>query len=271
MTPPMLPTASGTCPTFANGTQATLSAGGQTIKADVWMGSKGGGPIVVYWHGTSSTATLEVPYAFDTSAVISAGGIIVGPEAATRTGTPTGNTGDDVWYQSDAAFMDQAVACAIQQLPIDSSHIHTAGYSAGALQAVYLWYARSGYVASIISYSGGDVTINTAAMQDPSNIPPAIVAHGGMGVDTYTAPGTTDTVDFSQTSAAWESIISADHGSYVDCNDGGSHLAFFQTRAPNLKPVSLQFFLDHPFGITPEPYTTLPAGFPAYCKLDGPG
>jgi len=267
----MLPTAGAACPTFANGTQATLSAGGQTIKADVWMGSKGGGPLIFYWHGTGSTATLEVPYAFDTSAVISAGGIVVGPEAATRTGTPTGNTGDDVWYQSDAAFMDQAVACAIQQLPVDSRHIHTAGYSAGALQAVYIWYARSGYVASIISYSGGDVTINTAAMQDPSNIPPAIVAHGGMGVDTYAVPGSSDTVDFSETSAAWESIISADHGTYVDCNDGGNHLAFFQTRGPNLRPVSLQFFLDHPFGITPEPYTTLPAGFPAYCKLDGPG
>ena len=232
-------------------------------------GLDGGGPIVFYWHGTGSSATLEVPIAFDTSAVISAGGIVVGPEAATRTGTPTGNTGDDVWYQSDAAFMDQAVACAIQQQHVDPRRIHTAGYSAGALQAVYIWYARSGYVASVISYSGGDVVINTAPMQDPSNIPAAIVAHGGAGQDTFGSGA--DTTDFSQTSAAWESVISADHGSYVDCNDGGNHLAFFTTRAPGLEPVSLQFFLDHPFGITPEPYTTLPAGFPAYCKLDGAG
>ena len=267
----MLPTVNGTCPTFANGTQVTLAAGAQTIKANVWMGTKGGGPLIFYWHATGSTASLEVPSAFDTAALASAGGILVGPEASTRTGTPTGNTGDDVWYQSDAAFMDQAVACAMKQLPIDTRHIHTAGYSAGALQAVYVWYARSGYVASIISYSGGDATINTAAMQDPSNFPAAIVAHGGMGVDTYSVPGSTSSVDFSQTSAAWESVISADHGSYIDCNDGGNHVAFFQTRAPNLKPVSLRFFLDHPFGITPEPYTTLPTGFPSYCKLDGPG
>jgi predicted esterase len=267
----MLPVANGTCPTFANGVQSTLAVGGQTIKADVWMGTTGGGPIIFYWHATGSTAKLEVPSAFDTTALATAGGIVVGPEASTRTGTPTGNTGDDVWYQSDAAFMDQAVACAIQQLHADTSHIHTAGYSAGALQAVYAWFARSGYVASVISYSGGDVTINTATMQDPSNVAPAIVAHGGAGQDTFTIPGTTDTTDFSQTSAAWESVISADHGHYIDCNDGGNHLAFFQTRAPNLKPVSLKFFADHPFGVTPEPYTTLPAGFPSYCKLDGPG
>jgi predicted esterase len=249
--------------------QATLSAGGQTIKADIWMGTTGGGPIIFYWHATSSMATYEVPVAFDTSAVIAAGGIIIGPETTTRTGTPTGNTGDDVWYQSDAAFMDQGVACAIQQLHSDVRHIHSAGYSAGALQTVYVWYARSGYVASVISYSGGDVTINTAPFQDASNVAPALVAHGGAGQDTYGAG--TATVDFSQTSAAWEATISGDHGHYIDCNDGGNHLAFFQTRAPNLEPVAFKFFQDHPFGITPEPYTTLPAGFPSYCKLDGPG
>ncbi len=233
------------------------------------MGATGGGPLIFYWHATASEAIYEVPYAFDVAAVTAAGGIIIGPETTTRTGTPTGNTGDDVWYQSDAAFMDQAVACAIQQLDIDTRHIHTAGYSAGALQAVYAWYARSGYVASIISYSGGDVVINTAPMQDPSNVAPAIVAHGGAGVDTFTIG--TDTTDFSKTSAAWESVVSTDHGHYIDCNDGASHTAFFQTRAPNLKPVAFKFFQDHPFGVTPEPYGTLPAGFPAYCKLDGAG
>jgi predicted esterase len=165
--------------------------------------------------------------------------------------------------------MDQGVACAIQQLHSDVRHIHSAGYSAGALQTVYVWYARSGYVASVISYSGGDVTINTAPFQDASNVAPALVAHGGAGQDTYGAG--TATVDFSQTSAAWEATISGDHGHYIDCNDGGNHLAFFQTRAPNLEPVAFKFFQDHPFGITPEPYTTLPAGFPSYCKLDGPG
>lgn len=229
------------------------------------MGTTGGGPIIIYWHGTGSSATYEVPAAFDATALAGAGGIVIGPESTTRTGTPTGNTGDNVWYQSDAAFMDQAVACALQQLHGDGRRIHTAGYSAGALQAVYLWYARSGYVASMISYSGGDVIINTGAMQDPSNVAPALVAHGGAGMDVV---GNTD---FSQTSATWESVIASDHGHYIDCNDGGNHLAFFQTRAPNLRPVALQFFADHPFGVHPEPYATLPSGFPSYCKFDGPG
>jgi hypothetical protein len=70
-------------------------------------------------------------------------------------------------------------------------------------------------------------------MQDPSNIPPAIAAHGAMGSDTLVP-------DFAQASATWESIISMDHGTYIDCNDGGNHLDFFTTRAPNLKPVCPQ-------------------------------
>jgi len=228
------------------------------------MGSQGGGPFIFYWHGTASSATSEVPDAFDTTALVSAGGIIVGPEESTRTGTPTGNTGDAVWYQSDAAFMDQALACAIQQLHVDTTHIHTAGYSAGGLQTVYIWFARSGYVASVISYSGGDATINAAPLQDPSNIPPAIAAHGAMGSDTLV-------LDFAQASATWESLISMDHGIYIDCNDGGNHLDFFTTRAPNLKPVALKFLNDHPFKIKPEPYTSLPSGFPTYCALNAAG
>jgi hypothetical protein len=31
--------------------------------------------------------------------------------------------------------------------------------------------------------------------------------------------------------------------------------------------VSLKFFQDHPFGVTPEPYTSLPSGFPSYCAI----
>ena len=31
--------------------------------------------------------------------------------------------------------------------------------------------------------------------------------------------------------------------------------------------VSLQFFMDHPYEVSPEPYATkIPSGFPSYCK-----
>lgn len=257
--PTHLPTPSGACPTFATGV-VTVAAGGGTIQAQTWMGTQGGGPLIVYWHATGSAATYEVPLAFDTAAVTAAGGMIVGFESATRTGTPTNTTGNDVWYQSDVAFADQVVACAIQQVHVDPRHIHAAGYSAGALQSVYMWFARSGYVASVISYSGGDVIIDEAAFQDPAHAGAAIVAHGGPGVDVY---GTTD---FASASAAWEPQIKQAGALAIDCNDGQAHV--YLARLSNLAPVSLKFFEDHPFGVKPEPYTALPAGFPSYCKIE---
>jgi poly(3-hydroxybutyrate) depolymerase len=224
------------------------------------MGTKGGGPLIVYWHATGSNATYEVPLAFDTAAVTGAGGMIIGFESTTRTGTPSNTTGNDVWYQSDVAFADQAVACAIQQMHLDPQHIHAAGYSAGALQSIYMWFARSGYVASVISYSGGDVTIDEAPFQDSSHAGAAIVAHGAPGSDVFS------NVDFANASATWETQMKQAGATAIDCNDGQAHIDFM--RLSNLAPVSLKFFQDHPFGVKPEPYKTLPTGFPSYCKID---
>jgi poly(3-hydroxybutyrate) depolymerase len=224
------------------------------------MGTTGGGPLVIYWHATGSNANYEVPTAFDTAAVTAAGGMIVGFQSTTRTGTPTNTTGNDVWYQSDVAFADQVVACAIQQVHVDPRHIHAAGYSAGALQSVYMWFARSGYVAGVISYSGGDIVIDEAPFQDPAHAGAALVAHGAPGVDVY---GNTD---FASASAAWEPQIKQAGALAIDCNDGQAHVDLM--RLSSLAPVSLKFFQDHPFGVKPEPYTSLPAGFPSYCKIE---
>ena len=261
--PTMLPQVSGKCPTFQNGSTATVTTSAGSIEAQIWMGASGGqgGPLILYWHGTASSPQAEVPIAFDTSALEAAGGMIAGFVSSSRTGTPTGNTGDAVWYESDAAFADQVVACAIEQLGISPRRIHTAGYSAGGLQTVYMWYGRSGYIASAISYSGGDAVINKVAMEDPTNVAPVVAAHGAMGSDAFV-------IDFASASATWESDIKALGGFSIDCNDGGNHLDFFDKRAPGLKPAALQFFLDHPFKTKPEPYTSLPSAFPAYCHID---
>jgi dienelactone hydrolase len=236
------------------------------MQAQIWSGTSKGGPMLLYWNGTASSAAAEVPLAFDTNAVAASGGMIVGFNSGTRTGAATGNTGDAYWYQSDVVIADQAVACAVQQKLIDPQHIHVAGYSAGGLQTVYMWHARSGYVASVISYSGGEIIINDAAagdapLEDAHNIEPAIAAHGAAGSDSLG-------VDFANASATWEMQIKQAGGFSIDCNDGGNHTDFFTKRAPPLKPVAWKFFEDHPFGVKPEPYTTLPSGFPTYCKID---
>jgi poly(3-hydroxybutyrate) depolymerase len=268
MNPPNLPSVMGSCPTFtaSQGTASvTVSAGGGTISAQLWAGPKSttgsGGPLIIWWHGTASSPSGEIPISLDTNAIAADGGIVAGFVQSSRTGATSGNTGDAVWYTSDGAFADQVVACAIRDYHIDPRRIHTAGYSAGGLQTVWMWFARSGYLASVISYSGGDAIINKAPMQDSSNYPAAIAAHGAAGSDSLG-------VDFANASATWEMEIKQGGGFSIDCNDGGNHLDFFGKRAPPLKPVAYQFFKDHPFGVKPEPYTSLPSGFPTYCKID---
>jgi hypothetical protein len=93
--------------------------------------------------------------------------------------------------------------------------------------------------------------------------PAALVTHGASGMDVYKAGAVT--VDFFNTSALFEMDIKSANGFVIDCNDGGNHTNF--TLRTAVAPQALQFFLDHPYGVAPEPYATLPTTFPAYCSI----
>jgi hypothetical protein len=107
------------------------------------------------------------------------------------------------------------------------------------------------------------VVIDEAPFQDSAHASAAIVAHGAPGSDVWPPDGG---VDFANVSAVWESQIKQAGAMAIDCNDGQAHVDF--QRLSNLAPVSLKFFQDHPFGVKPEPYKSLPTGFPSYCKID---
>jgi dienelactone hydrolase len=271
-TPSKLPVATGTCPTIADsqGSSAVLQFAGQAIT--IWAGAKGAkpGPIVYYWYSTGgapSQATTVLTQA-GIDKITAMGGIVAAPNQTTKQGD---NTTDGIWYSGDLPIADEVIACAIQQGYGDPRHIHVLGYSAGAMQTVYMWAARSSYVASVISYSGGDIGAysggqvgkNNAPLEDPSNAPPAVVAHGRDGTG-----GDIDylNIDIYQTSLTWEHEIRAAGGFAIDCGDQSSHLDI--TTRTAIAPQALQFFLDHPYKVSPEPYASgLPSGWPSYCTI----
>jgi hypothetical protein len=266
-TPPtMIPPVKGTCPIFTTGANM-MTVNGFTMNVTAWVGTKPPagsprGPLVIYWHGTVETGQTTIngigQAAIDE--IVKLGGMVAAPENTSMTGQ---NTGNGVWFTGDLDFADQIVACAVQQLDIDTRHIHTGGYSAGGLQTVYMWYLRSGYLASAVSFSGGISAPVPPMMQDPSNKAPVIVAHGAMGSDVLI-------LDFAQSSANWENLIKQAGGYYIDCNDGGAHFNGY-TRLTDLNSSLWPFFKAHPFKGSPEPYTTLPATFPKYCAINAPG
>jgi len=49
----------------------------------------------------------------------------------------------------------------------------------------------------------------------------------------------------------------------VDCDDGGDHLSTGPRTA--MAPQAIQMLWDHRFGMTPEPYKSLPSGWPSTC------
>jgi hypothetical protein len=238
-----------------NGTNVTFGGNAFTV----WSGdpSKGPGPLLVYWFATGSNS-MEPTWAIQTAQIqriTNAGGAVVAMVKSVGQSATSANTGDGVWYTGDVPAADEVVACAIQTQKIDTRRIWTAGYSAGALQTVYMWYARSGYIAGGISYSGGDGYVNHAALQDPSHYPVGVASHGAAGSDVVG-------IDFNQASHTWETDNAK--AFIIDCDDGGNHLSTGPRTM--MAPEAVQMMFDHPFGVTPEPYASgLPSGWPSTC------
>lgn len=254
-----LPPVQGTCPTIATG---TLTFAGQQVQ--IWAGNSAPaqpGSLVLFWYGTGGS-TADAVFLFGQAqidAVTAAGGIVAAVATSNKQGT---DTGDNVWFTGDFGTADQVVACALQQHRIDPRRIYTTGDSAGGLQAVWMAYARSGYLAAVAPLSGGLVgqggfyAAPVNSPQDPSHVPAALVTHGAEGVDVVV-------VDFAVASAAYEADVASKGGFSVDCNTGGGHVS----GPPQICPAIWQFFEDHPFGVNDDYASGLPSVFPSYCKI----
>ena len=257
-----LPKAKGMCPTLATGYGIFA---GQSVQT--WVGTpKEGqhGPLLLYWHATGSNSA-EASIFFGQAqidAITALGGMVASFTNTLGTGT---NTGNNVWYTDDFNTADEVVACAIANLHTDTRRIYTSGGSAGALQATWMAYARSGYIAATAPISGGltpEVSGNYGdpidMPQDPTNVPSAIAAHGAPGVDVVI-------VDFAQCSAAYEADIKKKGGFSVDCNNQGGHVS----TPPAVSAALWTFLNDHPFKVTPDPYASgvLPMDFPTWCHV----
>lgn len=255
--PAALPTFSG-CPAFSNGAVVQLPrANGSKVPVTIYVdpGAKSkpapGGPLVVYWHATLSSPS-EVHQGFgdaNIQKVTSMGGVVAAPATTACTGCTT--TDDNYWYVEDDVVLDEIVACAIEQANIDTKHIHSLGWSAGALHADHVALARSNYIASVISYSGG--ALFPVTNPDPSNHVATI--------QTYGTTGDSVIIDFPTQSKSWYNTYQPQGWYTMMCKHPGGHAI-----DSGVAPVSLQFFMDHPYKVSPEPYANaIPSSFPTYC------
>ncbi len=242
------------CPQMAGHDGDDLVFLGSTVT--IWSGSAGSmGPMVFYWHATNATSQEAVAgLGPGTAEVVKSGGVIASFKDSTGSGT---NTGDFTWFTGDFAIADEILACAVEQQLVDTRRIHSAGYSPGSCQTAAMVYARA-YLASVLCYSGGAMTLG--ALPDPSNRPALIGAHGAVGSDVYG-------IDIATNTILLENDLKSKGSFVIDCDDGGDHLQSGPARMAGVAAPAWQFFKDHPYKVSPEPYQAVPPTFPSYCKL----
>lgn len=249
-TPP-IPAPVEPCPTLATGIMDFFGT-----QVEMYVGQRREdvkGPVLFYWHGTGSVSSeVGIFMQAQIDEVVEKGGIVASFSTSTGGGA---QTGPFVWYESDYDMADHILACAVEQLNIDTRRIFSAGCSAGGLQSGNMAYWRSSYLAGIMPNSGG--VGQPGVLEDPSHVPAVITTHGAEGSDVVV-------IDFAVQSRVLGGDIASKGGFVVDCNHMGTHCAAPQ----EVITAQWQFLNDHPYGFEASPYESgLPETFPSYCEI----
>lgn len=260
--PQFLPAPTGACPAFTSGTNTFLPAGLPPRDVEIWIGddpTAQDGPVVFYWHGTGSSPVLEPPYGLEgvIEMVTAMGGIVAAPHSDPNSGTWPWYLTDSVGPEDDMVVADEVLACAIENVGVDTTRIHSIGMSAGGLQTAQMSYRRSGYLASVVTYSGGLIGA-APEMPDPNNALGAMILHGGMD-------DVVSVAQFQTLSETYRDDFRAKgHFAFI-CDHGMGHTI---PKMDGIQEAIGQFFMDHPYGTEPSPYAdALPGSFPSWCGL----
>jgi poly(3-hydroxybutyrate) depolymerase len=256
---PLIPQPTGTCPAIVNGDVMFSPAGmpPRMVKLQLDPAKVGNGPLILYWFATGSNPN-EAGYALGATLndITANGGIVASPYADSTAGQFEWFIVNKSTKLDDFMLADEVVACLAQAHMIDTTHIHSMGMSAGALQTTAVSFLRSNWIASVTTYSGGiPAGYSAPAMQNPANKFAAFIFDGGMTDNVFM-------VDFQGASQAYKAALDADGHFTAICDHNMGH-SIPVDAAPSVE----KFFADNGFGQWPSPYAAhgLPSGFPTYC------
>jgi len=266
LTPPkeFLPAASGPCPELRDG-YVMFAPDGMQRRVLLYMSDAAmtlDGPLVFSWHSTlpspeDATSWLGRSVIEEIKAL---GGIVAAPasgypsERRPWDNTPLGAQGVD----GDQRLMDEIVACTHEKVGIDLRNIHATGMSAGGLKSAQVSLRRSGYLASVVVYSGGLTEGDMPPDQDPDNKLAAMILYGGAS-DISPVDG----INYTDASNRYLDLLKSQGRLAFLCNHGGGHSV-----PQDSQESAWRFMQDHPYGVTPDPYAeALPDGFLRYCEL----
>jgi poly(3-hydroxybutyrate) depolymerase len=246
---PVIPEVAGDCPEFVDSTITFMGLGG----IDVVAGSKPSSPtapFVFYWHGTGSFAGEYATQAIAVmQGVVEEGGVLVSFQDTTGGDFLSGTA---IFGAGDFELGDQLLACAVKNHNVDPRRVYATGCSAGGLFSTAQAANRSSYMAAVAPNSGG---MSFPSAFETDYTPALMTIHGAAGVDVVG-------IDFSESSATADMTFKQRGGFVINCDHGGGHCG-----GGGLAGDIWEFFKAHPYGVSPEPWTALPAGFDPSCKL----
>ena len=265
--PEFLVPATGPCPEFREG-YAMFAPDGVQRSVLLYVSDQAAtldGPLIFSWHSTLPTPEDATSWLGRgvIDEIKAQGGIVAAPstgyprERRPWDNTPLGATGTD----GDQRLMDEIVACAITKVGIDVRRIHATGMSAGGLKTAQVSLRRSGYLASVVVYSGGLTQGDVPPDQDPTNAFAAMILYGGA---TDISP--VDGILYTDASNNYLELLRASGRFAFLCDHGGGHSVPRDSQAS-----AWRFMQDHPFGTSPSPYAAQrPADFLRYCSFAAP-
>ena len=259
-TDPTLPTATGACPDMsASGMITVEPAGIAARQARIWVGEEAAssdGPLVFFWHGAGGSPN-EGSYALGDAldAITAAGGIVIAPVHDPEAGTFPWYLTAGVTREDDLFVADELVACAESSIGIDDHHVHSVGFSAGALHTTQMAFRRASYVASFVAYSGGLISLRAPRTDAADARFAAMLLFGGERDEVV--------INFATATQNLRTVL-ANRGDFsIVCDHGMGHTV------PSAAIASAWRFLDdHPYGMHPAAYEAegLPDGFYAPCQ-----
>lgn len=249
--PAPLPAPSGECPAFVPGVNMFSSSGEarevivvapSDLQPDEQL------PVAFLWHWLGGSAddfveVADVQNAVDQFRFLA---LVTIDKGDLLFRWPFTTVDSDARVQEEFVYFDDLLACAAESYPIDNTCVTSVGVSAGALFTSQLGWARSEYLSSIISLSGGTGGL-VREWGGAEHILPAMVLWGGPE-DFCVA------VDFAETSADLESNLEAGGHAVIECEHNCGHAAPpFEApdRDTTVYAAMWRFFLDHPYWLEP--------------------
>lgn len=245
------------CPVMNEGRTTDFPSAGQDreYELDLPDGYDGSTPtpLVFNYHGIGGSIDGMLSAENLLEEANRTGHMVITPQALDRGGQAAWDPIGAPNYNQDVVFFDDLLTCVSEQYNIDSQRVHAMGMSLGGIFTGTLVMTRSDVLASAAPFSGGLMNFKADGWQPI----PTVVSWGGE--DDYILDQ-----DFNALAGSMMERLSEDGHFIVGCDHGLGH-----ELAPEMWPYAFRFFLDHPKGVDPLPYssTGLPSEFPEYCFM----